>query len=291
MLSSAIYTDDVERRVEIFEDTMKQCSENKKLADSIGNTVADTKLYKPGFKLNRSGGDPKRCSVTVTAERTFECAERLHKEYPDSRIAVHNFASATNPGGGVKSGSGAQEECLCRCSTLYSCISKKELFGKFYGMHRERKNLRYTDTCIYTPGITVFKSDTAFPVTRPESDWFKTDVITCAAPNLRKKPYNKMNPGSAIPIKVSDDELLDIHRQRGKQILGVAAANNADVLVLGAFGCGAFQNNPRIVAQAYKEILPKFKGYFKDVCFAVYCHKSDMSNYRIFKSLLDESED
>lgn len=125
---------------------------------------------------------------------------------------------------------------------------------------------------------------------KPESEWFQTDIITCAAPNLRKKPYNQMNPGCAEPVSVSDDELLDIHRQRGIQILSAAAENKADVLVLGAFGCGAFQNNPRIVSQAYKEILPQFKDYFKAICFAVYCRKKDMSNYRIFKELLDESE-
>lgn len=133
------HSGDTEHRISIFKDTMKQCCDNKQLSDSIKNTIADTKIYQPGFKFNLNCTDPQKCSVTVTMERTFECADRLHKEYPDSRITVLNFASATNPGGGVKTGSSAQEECLCRCSTLYSCISTEELFREFYSMHRKKR--------------------------------------------------------------------------------------------------------------------------------------------------------
>lgn len=286
MLCSAIFADDVERRIKIFEDTMNQCHDNRQLFDSIRETIANTKQYKPNFQMKRTSGDPQQCAVTVTKERTFVCAERLYKEQPTSRIAVLNFASATNPGGGVQRGSNAQEECLCRCSTLFSCIRDDAFFGRFYAMHRKRKDLRYTDTCIYSPGITVFKSDTAFPEMKPESEWFSVDVITCAAPNLRKKPYSKMHPGSAKPIVVNKEELLEIHKKRGRQIFRVAAANHADVLILGAFGCGAFQNDPRVVAQAYKEILPEFRGYFKTICFAVYCLPGDTRNYSIFEQFL-----
>lgn len=115
------------------------------------------------------------------------------------------------------------------------------------------------------------------------------DVITCAAPNLRKMPYNTMNPGSAEPIRVSDAELLKIHKKRGMHILNIAAANHADILILGAFGCGAFRNNPSIVARAYKEILPDYIGYFKAINFAVYCPPNDLSNYNIFRNMLDRA--
>lgn len=286
MLCNEIFSDDVDRRIKIFEDTMDQCHDNPQLSASIQNTLANTKLYKPNFPMKGTSDDLQQCAVTVTKERTFACAKRLHMEHPTSRIAVLNFASATNPGGGVQRGSNAQEECLCRCSTLFRCIRDDAFFGRFYGMHRKRKDLRYTDTCIYSPGITVFKFDTAFPEMKSESEWFSVDVITCAAPNLRKRPYNKMNPGSANPIQVHKEELLEIHKKRGRQILRVAAANHANILVLGAFGCGAFQNDPRIVAQAYKEILPEFQGYFKVICFAVYCPPGDTRNYSIFEQLL-----
>lgn len=281
------YTNNVQRRIEIFEDTMDMCWDNKYLSDSIDNTIENTILYKPdSCPLEHKTDNLSSGIITVTQERTLESAQKLHEKYPDCCIGIHNFASATNPGGGVKMGSNAQEECLCRCSSLYQCINTDEMFREFYGMHRKRKDLRYTDTCIYSPDIVVFKSDTAFPEPMPENEWFKIDVLTCAAPNLRKFPNNRMNPGSVNPIKVSDEELLEIHKKRGIHLLNIAVENKIDVLVLGAFGCGAFSNNPSVVAQAYNEILPKYMGYFKAVNFAVYCPPNDTKNYDIFNAVL-----
>lgn len=282
-----MYTDNAKRRVSIFEDTMDMCWDNKNLSDSIDDTIEKTVLYKPNScHIKRKADNSSAGVVTVTMERTLESAKRLYEQYPDCRIGVHNFASATNPGGGVKTGSNAQEECICRCSTLYQCIDTDDMSDDFYDMHRKRKDLRYTDTCIYSPDVVVFKSDTAFPELMPESEWFKVDVLTCAAPNLRKMPRNKMNQGSASQLKLSDNELLEIHKKRGIQLLNIAVENKIDVLVLGAFGCGAFSNNPRIVAQAYKEILSEYMGYFKAVNFAVYCPPNDKTNYKTFSSIL-----
>lgn len=284
------HNDSAEKRVAIFEDTMELCRENSRLSDSIAHTISNTQFYPVQLIPVLDKADcSENTAVAVTKERTFESAKRFHSQYPENRIAVLNFASATNPGGGVTRGSSAQEEALCRCSTLYSCLNTKELFGKFYKMHRNRKDLRYTDTCIYTPGITVIKSDTAFPELLTETEWFDVDVITCAAPNLRKMPYNAMNPGNAEHIRVSDAELLEIHKKRGMRILNIAAANHADILILGAFGCGAFRNNPSIVARAYKEILHDYIGYFKAINFAVYCPSNDLSNYNVFKNMLDRT--
>ena len=92
---------------------------------------------------------------TVSKDRTFATAMKLRKENPDARIAVHNFASATNPGGGVTRGSRAQEECLCRCSTLYHTLNVKNLWDEYYGFHRSLHNVCYTDACIYTPDIYI----------------------------------------------------------------------------------------------------------------------------------------
>ena len=99
-----------------------------------------------------------------------------------------------------------------------------------------------------------------------------------------------MNPGNAAPLKISDDELYKIHLQRGEHILTVAAHHQANILILGAFGCGAFRNNPKIVAEAYKETLKKFNGYFQEVVFAVYYSpKNGNENYIAFNQILKES--
>ena len=109
------------------------------------------------------------------------------------KVAVLNFASATNPGGGVTRGASAQEECLCRCSGLYSSLNVPETWDLFYTPHRKSKNPIHNDDIIYTPSVTVFKTDTVNPALMQEKDWYKVDIITCAAPNLREKPGSLQN--------------------------------------------------------------------------------------------------
>lgn len=83
--------------------------------------------------------------------------------YAGKKVCIHNFASAANPGGGVVKGSSAQEEAICRCSTLYPNLKEESLWKQFYAPHRRQQNPLHNDDCIYTPGVIAFKSDTAYP--------------------------------------------------------------------------------------------------------------------------------
>ena len=276
-----------EQNIAVFEDTMDWIGHEPALSDAVQNSITHTVLY-PAQQMpdlpeisNRS-----KTKVTVTPQRTFEAAQDLLIRYPGSRAAVLNFASATNPGGGVTRGSSAQEEALCRCSTLYPCLNTPELDKGYYQFHRSQQDVRYTDACIYVPDIKIIKTDTDAPKRLTKNKWQTVDVICCAAPNLREQPYSKMNPGQGRAIRVSNDELLGLHRQRARKILSVAATNNVDCLVLGAFGCGAFKNDPNIVAQAYRHILPEFDGYFCEIRFAVYCLPHDRTNFDVFRKTL-----
>lgn len=275
-----------EKRIEIYEDTMKLCKENNTLSEAIKASIAGTIIYPAGDKIDIPENGNKAGKISVTKERSFQAAMSLNEKYAGRKIAVHNFASATNPGGGVENGSSAQEETLCRCSTLYPCLKSKRPWQEFYTFHRYRRDVRYTDACIYTPGVYIIKTDTDLPERLPENQWLSVDIITCAAPNLRERPYNSMNPGSGNAVKVSGAELLEIHRTRAEKILRAAVANNAECLVLGAFGCGAFRNSPQIVARAYKEVLEKYRGYFEEVVFAVYCSPRDSGNYDTFSRVM-----
>ena len=158
-------------------------------------------------------------------KRTFEAA----KAYRNNKVAVHNFASASNPGGGVIHGATAQEECLCRCSYLYFCLNTPDMWDGFYTPHRQAGNPLHNDDIIYTPDVTVFKSDTDKPVLLPENEWYKVNVITCAAPNLRAKPSNKYNTGDGSKAAIlSDNEMLEIHEKRLRRILDVAVYGGND---------------------------------------------------------------
>ncbi len=265
--------------ISVFEDTMERIKEDAELTFAEKQSISMQKLILENEPMDiptpRYADEAK---VIVTRNRSFEAAAN----YINQRVCVLNFASATNPGGGITRGSSAQEECLCRCSTLYNCLNTRAMWEKFYTPHRKSANPLHNDDIIFTPNVQVLKDDDY----RPLVDSFGLDVITCAAPNLRERPANPFNPGDGESVAISPDELLLLHEQRARRILTVAAQNKADVLILGAFGCGAFCNDPNIVAQAYKNVLPEFMHHFHTIDFAVYCPPRDDSNYRAFKRII-----
>lgn len=270
-----------EELTRVFEDTRHMYENEPVLVRSVKESISGTRLYMEGEYPNvEPNSEEIGTKITVTPYRSLQAAVKLMEEYKGKRVAVHNFASAANPGGGVENGARAQEECLCRCTTLYPVLKTDELWKSFYSFHRERHDQRYTDACIYSPDITIIKTDTDMPERLPESEWRRVDIMTCAAPDLHAGSYT----GSGEPVGMSDTELMDLHKKRAAHMLAIAAANGAEILVLGAFGCGAFANDPKIVARAYKETLEAFDKYrFTHIEFAVFCGKWDSANYDTFK--------
>lgn len=287
-----------EQNITIFQDTMEWIRQNKILQAAVKNTRERTVFYPASQTENicpKGGKDEEKLDPTtryqstqieVTAFRSFETAMREKKKDPKKRVTVLNFASATNPGGGVAKGSNAQEESLCRISTLYPCLDTSELRNGYYGFHRKRKDSLYTDACIYTPGILVIKTDSDVPTRMDEKDWCRLDVISCAAPNLREWSRTAMDTDPSASARITPEGLLALLKQRVRRILSVAAQNRTDILILGAFGCGAFHNPPEIAARAWAEVLPEFNGAFEKVHFAVHCRPDTMQNYLVFQETL-----
>lgn len=272
-----------ERLTAVFEDTQAYYTENRSLADAVQRGKAAVKLYAekdyPELPETQKPG-----SVTVTKSRTFEAAVRMREERPDAKIAVLNFASATNPGGGVKSGASAQEECLCRCSTLYPTLNQRRLWDQYYLPNRDANDPLHTDVCIYSPDVVICKTDESFPQRLPEEQFVTVDVVTCAAPNLRQRPGNFHNPDASKAASITKQQLYALHVKRAKHILHVAAANGVDCLVLGAFGCGAFENDPNVVAKAYAVAMEEYRRRFDVNEFAIYCRDWETANYDAFKA-------
>ena len=274
-----------EENVFIFQDTEKQCRSVDRLRAAVKNSTEKQKLILEveNYSVSELGKYTEEAKLVVSRKRSFEAASA----YKGSKVCVHNFASASNPGGGVVRGSSAQEECLCRCSTLYFNLNTSEMWNGFYSPHRAEQNPLHNDDCIYTPEVIVFKSDTASPSIMPEKEWYSVDVITCAAPNLRERPSNMMNLGDGHrAVKIADKDLQALHEKRLTRILDIAAAENNEVVILGAFGCGAFENSPEVVARAAKNVIGKYMHAFKTIEFAVYCSPRDDTNYRVFERVL-----
>ncbi len=261
-----------ERLIESFHDTVNAFTKYQDLISDTQKMVDSTLVYFENYSVISKPVKRHRTIITVTPDTTFDCAKKYVSD--EKRVAVLNFANAYHPGGGVEQGAMAQEECLCRSSNLYASLTCKYVLTNYYGRNNRNRSPFSLDSLVYSKGVTVFKSDDAIPM--PIERPFKVDVITSSAPyyNNSLGPYNVNRYKSAFYSRI-------------KNILEVAVANDVDTIILGAFGCGAFNNLPEVVASVFKMLLVNegYCHYFRNVVFAI---KPDgRKNYEIFKDILD----
>lgn len=311
------YLQDRERRIAGFEETLELCERNRVLTHAIWKTRARTRCYQyragtswkrtlwSRTKKDRTGLPwirSWRCqtnedNISVTQERSLEAVRRMRRLYPQSRIAVLQFASGTNPGGGVIRGGVGQEEDLCRCSTLYPCIQAKRVRKHFYDRHRRRMDFRYTDTCLYLPGIIGIREEVPDGALLPEGDWYTFDVITCAPPNMRMHQWKEEHGADNMGMRKTEETYSmekdgtdrgeeRLIEQRVRRIIQTAIRNGVDILVLGAFGCGMYGNSPEVVAKAFKKALNECKHPFRAFIFAIYSDVGESDNYNAFSAIL-----
>ena len=275
-----------DERIAVFQDTLNWIDSDPDLSASIPIAKKNTMVFYeddyPVFDASKT----KDTLITISGDRSYQAAMRLSKENPGAKIAVMNFANAFHAGGGVTKGSSAQEESLCRTSTLYPLLYRRTLRDTFYKHHDDLDTPKASDSLVYTEGVIICKTDEDLPQRMPKEDWVTVDVITIAAPDLREKS-NKHAPLVNGGTYMNNAELFGYHVKRAMHMLTCAAAKGADILVLGAFGCGAFQNDPEVVARAYKTVLQEFPRVFKQIEFAIYRPASGSRNYDVFSKILD----
>ena len=272
--------------IEIFWDTMNWIKSDPDLSASIPVAKKNTTVFYENNYPAFETPEREKTIVTVSGDRSYQAAMKLHRENPEAKIAVMNFANAFHAGGGVKKGSSAQEESLCRTSTLYPLLYRRTLRDTFYKHHHDLGTAKATDSLVYTEGVIICKTDEDLPKRMPKEEWVTVDVITIAAPDLRDKS-NQHAPLVSGGTYMNAAELFGYHVKRAIHMLTCAAAKGADILVLGAFGCGAFQNDPEVVARAYKVVLQEFPKVFRQIEFAVYCPPGGGRNYEVFKRVLE----
>ena len=163
------------------------------------------------------------------------------------------------------------------------------MWNSFYGPHRNAENPLYNDDCIFTPDVKVFKSDINFPELLPEDKWWDVDVITCAAPNLRNMPSNYMNPNAGSQkVEITYERLRALHTARIQRVFEIAMENKAQVLILGAFGCGAFRNPPEMVAEVFAKFTEEYRENFDVIEYAVFHIERERANYEAFKKAMEQ---
>lgn len=214
--------------------------------------------------------------IYLCNETTLGCAQRLSLTGDAGSVGVLNFASAKNPGGGFLRGAWAQEESLACCSGLYACLETAQA-KPFYEFHNCQTTkpapgaapkthpavLLYSSNIIFSPHVPVFRSDQGDLelLSRP----YTCSIITSCAVNFNMGMMSKQ-------IKPQDKlSAQQVMMTRALRVLEVAAHYEIEKLVLGAWGCGVFKNDPKEVAKAFHAALmaPKIKGRFKTVVFAI----------------------
>ena len=239
------------------------------IANDLAKAKAGTVLYSPE-KSPVARTTTAKCTtrLDVRNETTFRALARLTAS-SGGHLACLNFASAKNPGGGFLNGSLAQEEALACASGLYACLLKAP---DYYERNRANRSALYLDLAIFSPLVPFFRNDDGTLLEKP----LLASVITAPAPNAGAIAQNE--PANLRQVEPTI-------RRRADLVLAIASSHQVERLVLGAWGCGVFRNDPRTVVRMFAELLKppgKYADAFHEVVFAVFDRSENEATYRAF---------
>ncbi|MCF2873482.1 MULTISPECIES: TIGR02452 family protein [unclassified Tenacibaculum] len=243
---------------------------NKEIEKAVNNTRYFTSKELDDLKKTINFKTNTKTEFTVIQEDSISSILRLSKK-GENKIMCLNFASAKNPGGCFLNGALAQEESLAISSALYA--SQMKAF-EFYTTHRNMKSCIYTDSMIHSPNIPVFRDRNGNLI----QNYATCGFITSAAVNKGVIKLKEQHLLSSI------SNIMDL---RIEKLLSICAKENYETLILGAWGCGVFQNDPKTIATLfYKHLNGKFKNHFKHVVFAIYSKNEKFIN--AFNNVFDK---
>lgn len=246
------------------------------IAEAQRSALQGTVLFRPGQILeprrrakagSRSSGKTK---YSVTQETTQEAALRLVLSEGLENLAVLNFASARKVAGGFLRGAKSQEEDIARSSGLFRCL---ETQPEFYSENHASFSYLYTDNIIYSPSVPWFRAADGRLLEEP----FLASIITAPAPNA--KEFFKKGVGGRQKVQ-------EVLSRRAAYVLEIAEYMGNSSLLLGAWGCGVFQNDAAEVAGIFMSLLRRgrFRDRFERVVFAVYDPSKSKETYTAFRS-------
>ncbi|MFN3148431.1 TIGR02452 family protein [Bremerella sp.] len=246
--------------VEIVENGSYELAHGRKveIAREIQESIAGTQLFRPE-EFDSLVIPPAKATATqfdVQNETTLSAAMRLIVGRKLDQVLCLNFASAKNPGGGYLGGSQAQEESLARSSALVKTL---EASWEYYEVHRSCGTSIYTDRMILSPNVPVFRGDDGSLLDEP----YLLSMVTSPAVNAGAVIKNE-------PHRAADIE--SIMAERIGKLLKLAAARDYQHLILGAWGCGVFRNDPEMIARLFAKALQDggaYESQFESITFAV----------------------
>ncbi|MEX0172916.1 TIGR02452 family protein [Streptomyces sp. LMG1-1-1.1] len=242
------------------------------LTEDLAAALSGTRLHGPDPVAVTPDTD-RTPTLDVTGESSLAAARRMTEADASRPVAVLNFASARNPGGGYLNGAQAQEEALCRSSALHATLLRAPAY---YAHHRAERDAFYSDRVIHSPRVPVFRDDRGALLAEP----FTVGFLTSPAPNAGVVRRTTPDRAHELPAALAS---------RAERVLETAAAAGYRRLVLGAWGCGVFMNDPEMVAGTFKALLTdggRFAGHFEEVVFAVLDRSSGTRTLAAFARVL-----
>lgn len=258
--------------LEIFQDGAYRTESGKTVTiQTHGQHLDQAIMYNAPINLTSPATEcPTEISVIG-----MDCIEALQEMVNQGyNPAILNMASLYHPGGGVIDGSSAQEEDLCRRSTLAVSLYQFSLPGGKHGDLAEMVNVRRRadrypmhnlNGGIYSPGITFFRTSRDQGYALLEKP-FTAAVVSVAALN-----YNQRHGHSTLENGMIPDSDKPVIKEKMRTILRIAIEHGHDSMVLGAFGCGAFCTPPAQQATLFHQVLEEseFRNRFRKLTFAI----------------------
>jgi len=192
------------------------------------------------------------------------------------KTCVLNMASASTAGGGSAEGHMAQEECLFRCSNLPCTVTQD-----FYPLEE--------DEALYSNDVVFIKD-----VNYEYMEFIQVDVVTVASVNLNaNSTFDEETNQHIDGIVEREDDYWNVMLGKIRLMLSLAVNNDVEYIILGAWGCGVFKNDPYEVSEMFNEVLID-EGYaqlFKGVVFAIINDNNSVAdNLSIFKEYIISGE-
>lgn len=250
-----------------FFDTINRIEKDEFLIEQNKIAINNTFIYREEETIGLDSLEIFNGNVSVLDNTTIGAVEF-------ENTAILNFASAVLIGGQPQNGFTTQEEVLNRATTLFPTLNTQDVKKNYYDYFKRLGNDIYTDRMIISRNIYIIKDSEIVPNPLIKQEYLKVDVITSPAPNLSK-------------IKISDEEYIKIYTSRIKKIFRLAALYKNTTIIVGAFGCGAFKNNPVLAATCFKKVLfeENYKDYFENVVFAI-PKSTNNKNFEIFEEII-----
>ena len=247
------------------------------IADPLAACLDATRYFSPKeltrlkYELPTIADDTPDAVIEVVNETTLAGTKRYVNE---GTVTALNFASAKHAGGGFLNGAEAQEESLARASGLYASQMRAT---DFYRRHHTQDSYLYSHAMILSPACPVIRDGNDALLSVP----YPVTFVTCAAPNAGAAADNR-------PAEL--EQLPDVFRERCDLVLALSAWHGTDTLVLGAWGCGVFRNDPEMVAGLFAELLTPggwWRKRFRRVVFSVFDRMADQARFAAFRDAFE----